>query len=168
MKIQFFFFAFLCIFLQIGHSQEITVSDEITLRSDQSYSIIGKFNEKTLLYRDKGTEFEIQAFNNELLGLSWTKELELDKKRPEVLDVWSKDDHFYVVYKFKDKGNSIIKVHKYNEAANLVDSTNIVNYGKRFYSPAPELVLSQDRKKILLYHTEYCIFPIFILSYLYL
>lgn len=155
MKIQILFVTFLLTFLQIGQSQEITVSDEVTLRSDQSYSIIGKFNEKTLLYRDKGTEFEIQAFNNDLLNLSWTKELELDKKRPEVLDVWGKDDHFYVVYKFKDRGNSIIKVHKYNEAANLVDSTNIVNYGKRFYSPAPELILSQDRKKILLYHTEY-------------
>ena len=155
MKIQLLFILFLFAFIQIGQSQEITVSDEVPLRSDQSYSIIGKFNEKTLLYRDKGTEFEVQAFNNDLLGLSWTKDLELDKKRPEVLDIWGKDDHFYVVYKFKDKGNSIIKIHKYNEAANLVDSTNIVNYGKRFYSPAPELILSQDRKKVLLYHTEY-------------
>ena len=155
MKIQFLLVVFLLSFTQIGLSQEVTVSAEVTLRSDQSYSIIGKFNEKTLLYRDKGTEFEVQAFNNDLLGLSWTKELELDKKRPEVIDVWGKDDYFYVVYRFKEKGNSIIKVHKYNEAANLVDSTNIIDYGKRFYSPAPEIILSQDKKKILLYHTEY-------------
>jgi len=84
MKIQLLLIVFLLSITQIGFSQEVTISDEITLRSDQSYSIIGKFNEKTLLYRDKGTEFEVQAFNNELLGLSWTKELELDKKRPEV------------------------------------------------------------------------------------
>ncbi|MFK7983803.1 MAG: hypothetical protein AB8G86_27755 [Saprospiraceae bacterium] len=155
MKIQLLLAVFLLSLAQVGFSQEVTVSEEVTLRSDQSYSIIGKFNEKTLLYRDKGTEFEVQAFNNELLGLSWTKELELDKKRPEVLDVWGKDDYFYVIYKFKEKGNSIIKIHKYNEAANLVDSTNIVNYGKRFYSPAPEIILSQDKKKVLLYHTEY-------------
>ena len=83
MKIQLLLTVFFLSWIQIGFSQEITVSEEVTLRSDQSYSIIGKFNEKTLLYRDKGTEFEIQAFNNELLGLSWTKELELDKKRPE-------------------------------------------------------------------------------------
>ena len=155
MKIKLFLTVLCFAWTHIGFSQEITVSDEVTLRSDQSYSIIGKYNEKTLLYRDKGTEFEIQAFNNELLGLSWTKELELDKKRPEVLDIWGVDEYFYVIYKFKNKGNSIIKVHKYNEAANLVDSTIVVNYGKRFYSPAPEIVLSQDKKKILLYHTEY-------------
>jgi len=155
MKINLLFIVLFVSITQIGWSQEITVSDEITLRSDQSYSILGKFNEKTLLYRDKGAEFEIQAFNNELLSLSWQKELELDKKRPEVLDVWGKGDYFYVIYKFKNKGNSVIKIHKYNEAANLIDSTNIVDYGKRFYSPEPEIILSQDRKKVLLYHTEY-------------
>jgi len=155
MKIQLLLIISLLSLAQIGLSQEVTISEAVTLRSDQSYSIIGKFNEKTLLYQDKGAEFEIQAFDNKLLGLSWTKELELDKKRPEVLDVLGKGDYFYVIYKFKQKGNSIIKIHKYNEAANLVDSTNIVNYGKRFYSPAPEIILSQDKKKLLLYHTEY-------------
>jgi len=155
MKIQLIIIALCCSFFQLGISQEITVSQEITLRSDQSYSIIGKFNEKTLLYRDKGTEFEIQAYNNDLLGLSWTKELELEKKRPEVLDVFGVKDHFYVIYKYKNKGSSIIKAHKYNEAANLVDSTVVYNFGKRFYSPAPEVLLSEDRSKILLYHTEY-------------
>ena len=155
MKIQLIIIALFYSFLQIGISQEITVSEEVTLRSDQSYSIIGKFNEKTLLYRDKGTEFEIQAFNNELLGLSWTKELELDKKRPVVLDVFGLEEYFYVIYKYKHKGSSVIKVHKYNEAANLVDSTMVYNFGKRFYSPDPEILLSEDKSKVLLYHTEY-------------
>ena len=155
MKIQLLIIALFCSFCQYGISQEITVSEEITLRSDQSYSIIGKFNEKTLLYRDKGTEFEVQAFNNELLGLSWTKELELDKKRPQVLDVFGFQEYFYVIYKYKQKGNSIIKIHKYNEAANLVDSTMVYNFGKRFYSPDPEILLSEDKSKVLLYHTEY-------------
>jgi len=155
MKIQLTITTLFFCFLQIGIGQEITVSEEIVLRSDQSYSILGKFNEKTLLYRDKGTEFEIQAYNNELLALSWTKELELDKKRPEVLDVFGLEEHFYVVYKYKNKGSSVIKVHKYNEAANLVDSTVVYNFGKRFYSPDPEILLSEDKSKVLLYHTEY-------------
>ena len=154
MKNLFSFLIILFSTIQFGNSQEITISDEITLRSDQSYSIIGKFNEKLLLYQDKGTEFEIQAYNK-MLGLSWKKKLELDKKRPDVLDVFGVDEHFYVIYKYKNKGRSLIKVHKYNEAANLVDSTLVFDYGKRFYSPAPELVLSEDKKTILLYHTEY-------------
>lgn len=155
MKVLYSFILFIFCSLQIGLSQEITISAEVPLRSDQSYSIIGKFKEKLLLYRDKGSEFEIQAFNNDMLGLSWTKELELDKKRPEVLDVLGLEDYFYVMYKYKSKGNSIIKVHKYNEAANLVDSAVVFNYGKRFYSPDPELIYSESKKTILIYFTEY-------------
>ena len=154
MKIPFLLIALFFISF-CGFSQEITVSEEVALRSDQSYSIIGKFKEKLLLYRDKGTDFEVQAFNNDRLGLSWSKKLELDKKRPEVIDVIGVKDYFYVIYKFKSKGNSVIKVHKYNEAANIVDSTIVFNYGKRFYSPAPEIVYSEDKKNMLLYHTEY-------------
>ena len=82
-------------------AQNITVSEEISMRSDQSYTIVGKYQEKTLLFYDKGTVFEVQAFNNDGLGASWTKELELDKKRPEVLEVFNLDEHFYVLYKFK-------------------------------------------------------------------
>jgi hypothetical protein len=130
------------------------VSEEITLRSDQSYSIIGKFKEKLLLYQDKGTEFHVQAYND-VLGLSWSKELELDKKRPNVLDVIGLEDYFYVIYQYKSKGQTIIKVHKYNEGANLVDSTIVFNYGKRFASPTPTIAVSEDKKKVLLYHTEY-------------
>lgn len=145
---------FCCYFSQLGIGQEITVSDEVPLRSDQSYSIIGKYKENLLLYQEKGTEYEVQAFN-EMLGLGWKKNLELDKKRPEVLDVVGIGDYFYVLYKYRNKGQSIIKVHKYNEAANLVDSTIVFNYGRRFYSPEPEIVYSENKHKILLFHTEY-------------
>ena len=145
-------FVFFC-FCKIK-AQEVTISDELTIRSDQSYSIIGKLEDKLLLYRDKNTEFEIQAYD-ELLRLSWKKELELDKKRPEVLGVIGFGAYFCVIYKYRNKGYTIVKAHKYDAAANLVDSTLIVNYGKRFYAPEPEIVLSENRKNILVYHTEY-------------
>ncbi len=153
MKVHWTFVLLLFLVCKIN-GQEVTISDELAIRSDQSYSIIGKFQGKLLLYRDKSTEFEVQAYN-ELLGLSWKKDLTLDKKRPEVLKVIGLEEHFYVIYKFKKKGHSFLKAHKYNAAANLVDSTLIVDFGKRFYSPAPEIVLSESKKNILVYHTEY-------------
>lgn len=155
MKRQFLLILLGLFLTQLGIAQEITVSQEITLRNDQSYSIIGKFKEKVLLYRDKGTEFEVQAFDNDMLGHSWTKELELDKKRPEVLDIEAVGNYFYVIYRHKQKGNSIIKIHKYNEAVNIIDSTIVINYGKRFYTPSPEIIYSEDKKNILLYQTEF-------------
>jgi len=137
-----------------ANSQTIMVSDPITIKNDQQYAIIGQFKDRILLYRDKVHEFKVQAYD-EKMGLSWEKELELDKKRPTPLEVLGTPSHFFLIYRYKDKGQHLIKVHKYNAAANLVDSTIIVNYGKRFATPKPEIVVSEDKQHILLFHTEF-------------
>ena len=145
------------LFLFMGlnlHSQTIMVSDPVTIKSDQQYAILGQLKDHILLYRDKINEFKVQAYN-EKMGLSWEKELELDKKRPTPLEVLGVQNHFFLIYRFKDKGQHFIKVHKYNAAANLVDSTIVVNYGKRFATPKPEVIVSEDKQHILIFHTEF-------------
>ena len=154
MKLQLVLIAFLFSFAQTGISQAVIMSQEIPLHRDQDYSIIGKFKNKTLVFQNKGTEYEIQAFNNALLTLSWTKKLDLGKNRPEVLEVFAVENYFYVVYKFQSKGSSIIKIHKYNEDVNIINTTNIFNYGKKINVPDSKIVLSENKKKLLLYHSE--------------
>ncbi len=143
---------FLC--LMQGKSQTISISEGVTIRSDYQYAIIGKLKDQVLLYRDKDNDFVVQAYN-EKMGLSWEKELELDKKKPTPLEVVGLDNHFYIIYRYKDKGHHLVKVHKYNAAANLVDSTIVVDYGKRFTVPKPEVLVSENKENIILFHTEF-------------
>jgi len=131
-------------------AQTVTVSEDVSIRNDNFYALIGKMKNRFLLFRDKDAKFEIQAFD-ENLRLSWNKELELDKKRPNILEVIPASDHFSVVYQFKRKGDHIVKVHRYNPGANLIDSSMVINYGNRFYSPKPEVIFSENRKNILIY-----------------
>lgn len=131
-------------------AQTVTVSEDVSIRNDKFYSLVGKMKNRFLLFRDKDTKFEVQAYD-ENLRLSWNKELELDRKRPEILDVIPADDHFSMVYQFKKKGDFIVKVHRYNPAANLIDSSTVINYGNRFYTPRPRVVYSEDKKTILIY-----------------
>ena len=144
---------FSCISWQLS-SQTITVSDEINFKSDHKYAIIGKMKDHILLYQEKDNDFEIQAFNDKM-GKIWDKELELDKKKPQPIDVIGFDDHFYVLYRFKQKGEHLVKVHKYNAAANLVDSTTVTSYGKRFTVPDPDLIISENKETVLLFSTEF-------------
>ncbi len=143
---------FLC--LTPGTSQTISISEGVTIRSDYQYAIIGKLKDQVLLYRDKDNDFIVQAYD-EKMGLSWEKELELDKKKPTPLEVVGLENHFYIIYRYKDKGHHLVKVHKYNAAANLVDSTIVVDYGKRFTVPKPEVLLSENKENIILFHTEF-------------
>ena len=137
----------------LSYAQSILVSEDIPLRNDVSYELLGELKGQTLLFRDRTTEFEVQAFDDRM-RLSWTKEIELDKRTPSVLGVYPTQEDFTVVYRFRQKGNTIIKAHRYDPAANLIDSVTIHNYGYLFYTPNFEIIRSEDKSKLLIFYVE--------------
>ncbi|MDP4820279.1 MAG: hypothetical protein NWR67_04690 [Saprospiraceae bacterium] len=140
----------LILFLVHGFAQSISVSNDIQLKNEAAYYLIGKMRENYLLFRDRTTEFEVQGFNNRLEE-GWTKEIELDKRLPKVLHVEGYNDAFYVFYRFRDKSNTVLKAHKYDGGANLRDSTVIRDLGYLFYTPDVKWVRSEDRSKFLFF-----------------
>jgi len=134
-------------------AQTITVSEEISLRNDAAYELIGDLRGNMLLFRDRTTEFEIQSFD-ERLQPSWSKTLELDRKFPKVLKVVGSRTDFTVVYHFRNKGHTILKAHRYDAAANLLDSATIMDYGYLFYTPNFEIARSDDKTKAIVYYVE--------------
>ena len=67
-------------------AQVITVSDDLSIRNDLGFNIIGEMKGNLLLFRDRTARFEVQAFNDKMRA-TWTKELLLDKRRPQIVDV---------------------------------------------------------------------------------
>jgi len=139
-----------CSFLQ---AQIVTVSEEISLRNEESYDLIGMLEGQFLLFQDRGTEFLVQAFN-EQMKRSWDKEITLDEKRPEVLGIVSDEKGFDLLYHFRREGNTVVKMHRYDPAANLIDSVTIKDYGYKFYTPNFLVVRSEDRSKVLVFFDE--------------
>jgi len=134
-------------------AQTITVSEGLSIRNDIAYHLIGDLKGNLLLFREEATESEVQAFSRSL-HLSWKKKIELDKKHPEVIDVIETRQDFSVIYQFIRKGDLILKVHKYNPAANMIDSVTIKNYGSFYNPPYFEVVYSENKKVMLLYYVE--------------
>lgn len=135
-------------------AQTVTVSEQISLRNDKAYEVIGRMKDRFLLYRDRANhDYEIQAFT-ESLQMSWKKELEFEKKRTEVIEVVPNDDFFILIYRYKHKGRTILKANKYDAGASVIDSATIFNYGSRFYPPRIQVYESEDRSKILLFGIE--------------
>ncbi|MCI5084158.1 MAG: hypothetical protein MRY78_20830 [Saprospiraceae bacterium] len=134
-------------------AQTITVSEEVNLRSDKKYELIGLLGQNTLLFRDHTYSYEIQAFD-ESMQMVWEKELELDDRQAKVLGVQQIEDQFILLYRFREKSKTIVKANKYNASAELVDSVTIKNFGFLFSTPDFEVIRSEDRSKILLYHVE--------------
>ena len=134
-------------------AQTVTISEPISIRSDMTYDIVGVMNNNLLLFRDKMNSWEVQSFN-ENLELSWSQEIELDKRRPEVIGLVPKGEQFSVLYSKRDHGEVVIKVHRYDAAANLQDSSQLFSLGKIFYTPSLRLAYSEDRTKALVYFLE--------------
>lgn len=143
----------LLLFVLRSEAQVLTVSEEISTNADVAYEILGELGNHVLFFRDRKTEFEIQAFNRQMRQ-TWSKEIVLDKRLPKVLGVMPTREDFTIVYSFRQKGNTLVKAHRYDAAANLVDSSLLVNLGYLFFTPRFELIRSEDRSKLLLYYVE--------------
>lgn len=152
MKNIFLLFPFLMIYISVT-AQVLTVSEEIPISSDIAYDVIGELGNHILLFRDRKTEFEIQAFNQQMRE-TWSKELILDRRLPKVLGLVPTQEDFTLIYSFRQKGNTMIKAHRYDPAANLVDSSLLINLGYLFFTPRFELIRSEDRSKLLMFYVE--------------
>ncbi len=134
-------------------AQRLTISQEVVLRNDVGYEIIGTFKDRTLLFRNQVNQFHIEAFDQNMRQ-TWTKQLELEKRAPKPIGFAPTDTSFLLFYQYRDKGHQVLFAHTYDPAANLRDTMLIKDLGFTFYTPNYQIVLSEDRSKVLLYYLE--------------
>lgn len=135
-------------------AQNILVSEDMPMKNDASYELIGELKGNILLYHNRSMEHEIQCFDQRM-QLSWSKELDLERRTARTMGLISdQEDDFTLFYHYRRKGNTLVKAHKYDAGANLLDSTLVFDYGFLFFTPRFELVQSEDRSKALIFFIE--------------
>jgi len=136
------------------HAQTVLMSEPIHLKSGEEYKIIGKLKGRYLLYKNTyDGKHEIRGFDAEM-KLKWEKKLEFDNKRAKVLEISSTKNNFSVFYQYQSKGRKIIKVHKYDPGANLIDSVTIYSYKSSVYDSDLRIVRSNNKSKFLFYQIK--------------
>jgi hypothetical protein len=117
-------------------------------------SLLGVCATRVLVFRDRYDDFVVQAFDGQM-RLSWSKELEdLDRRGMRVLGVVPGRNDFSVVYQIRRRGHTLLRVHKYDPGANLIDSMLVKDYGERiFNTPVLDMVRSDDRNCITVYNS---------------
>ena len=148
------FLACFCMPLVIEAQQSMLVSDAISIRNDYGYELIGRLRDRVLLFRDKYEDFEVQAFDAQM-HFSWSRELDdLERHGVQILSVVGGRNDFSVVYKLRKRGHFLLRVHKYDPGANLIDSMTVIDYGERVFTPPTlEVVQSEDRNYLVVYNT---------------
>lgn len=123
----------------LAWSQRVTVSEDINLRSDYIYDIIGKVDGKILLYRDKGFNHVLQVFDDNL----WQKEsveLQFEKKRISAIGLLGAEKDFSFFYTYRRKGDQVLACRKFDASGSLQDTATIgitnalLSYQKYFFT----------------------------------
>ncbi len=133
--------------------QDIVVSEEVSLKNDYAYEIIGKFDKNILLFRDLQNQFEVNAFD-EKLRLRWSKILNLEKRNAQVIAVVPGDTSFHVIYGYRYKGDFYLKHNHYDPHVRIIDSTTISVLKKLYFAPRFMYSISEDRTKLLLFRSD--------------
>ncbi|MCB0686179.1 MAG: hypothetical protein KDC53_06630 [Saprospiraceae bacterium] len=135
------------------YGQVITVSDEINLKTEFLYDILGKVGDHILVVRDGVNEFDVHAFN-EKMSTSWTAEEELDSRRSRIISIVSQPDKFHVVYSDEWRDTMAIKVREYNAKVNVTFTDTILLIKKGLIRPKFRFSKSEDRNVFLMTEVE--------------
>jgi hypothetical protein len=136
-------------------AQTLTVSDELTMRSDTRYNLIGKLGGQVLLMQDRENRHLLTAYDRGMRQ-SWEKELELRGRNIRILETVARQDGqgFYLLYLFRDRGRNHLQLDRYNPAGNLQDSVTLIDFGLFVSNPDDEIFRSEDDTKILVLLVE--------------
>jgi len=145
-------FTFLCTRVP---AQVLTLSDELTMRSDTEYDLVGKLGGRVMLLQDRGTKHLLTAYDRNMRQ-SWEKELELRGRNIRLLTTIAKQDGtgFDLLYLFRKGGRNFLQLDNYNPAGNLRDSVTLLDLGAFGYTPEDDIYRSDDETKLLVIISE--------------
>lgn len=134
----------------IGYSQKVTVSDEITLRNDLSYDIIGKIDSTVLLFRDRGNKYELKTFDQNLKHKE-DIEITLSDRSCNLFSSLPGDSSFFVCYGYRNKGKYYIQADQFNIKGVIISSDTLKIYDDILLNPEVKHAKSEDKSKILFF-----------------
>ena len=133
-----------------AHGQEVSISPELSIRNYLAYNLMGKIDNKFIVFRDKGDIKKIDIFD-EYLSHTTSADLILEKKRAHVIQTLGLDTSFQVIYSYLEADSIYIKMRRHNSALVLQDSTQIGRIYKKTIRKRIEEISSEDKSKVLLY-----------------
>ena len=133
-------------------AQQIVVSEEIMLKDDLAYDIIG-LDGRTILFREKGSDFEVRSYDEQML-LRWEHDLELEKRNTDFIGVTEGEHVFHMLYGFRHRGIYTIMHRVYAPDMTLLDTVVVHVDEKDYFTPKYRSALSEDKTKVLLYQAE--------------
>lgn len=143
-----FFLFFTPIYL---FAQEITFSEDFSIRQDVAYYMLDDMDGELVLFRDIPRERKIQVLD-ENMTKTGESPIEFEFKNPTILDVVKvRDSEFSVIYTARKKGIKYLRIENFDKTGVQTDTLTIQSSGSLIETPRYTVVKSEDESMVLFY-----------------
>ncbi|MBK9397656.1 MAG: hypothetical protein IPN55_10650 [Saprospiraceae bacterium] len=133
-------------------AQSVTMSNEITMVSDNNYDLIGYFNNKITLLEDNGRSLTLHEFDDNLKNIN-TPTINFNYKKSRLFGYVPQDTMLTLYYKYFDDEQYIISLLNYNSRLELLGEMILQTYDKNQARPLP-INISEDKSHQLIMLNE--------------
>ncbi len=151
--VKFWFFVLTLGFWGSALAQKVTVSQEITLRNDLAYDLVGKIDSHFILFRDRGSKYEASIYDQEL-KLKSEREIVLADKTCQLLATLATPESFFLFYGFRHRGDYYIQADQLNGECTIISSDTVKIFESVILNPNIKFARSEDRTKIIFFTDE--------------
>ncbi|TVR83249.1 MAG: hypothetical protein EA409_03325 [Saprospirales bacterium] len=134
-------------------AQKVTVSEEISIRQDDHFRIIGQVGDRIMVLLVKSNRIELLSFDNRM-RLRRTVEPEIVGRSSRLVGQLNQGNSFYLFTQQRDRDEQHIIKWEFDEQANLRDSSTIAIAGHLFGFTNFLFTYSEDRSKVLFFRTD--------------
>ncbi|HMQ06860.1 MAG TPA: hypothetical protein PKC30_06130 [Saprospiraceae bacterium] len=147
-------FLIISLFLPVVvYTQRVTVADEINVRNDYAYDILGQVGKNILLFRDKGINYYINIYDSNLRFIR-ESELRFPSKRVRIASIIPRDSTFNVIYNFRERDTSYLMVNVYDESCFIKDTVLLEKTEDQNYPRFFRYTISEDMTKTVLFNVS--------------
>lgn len=145
MKYIIFTCVFFCTSFLAG--QNILVSEGLDVRSDQTYELLGKFDEKYMIASYANEVFTMHNYNKDLF-LTSKQEFNLPDKRARIIHVYPFEKQFFVLYSIEEKDTLFVINQSYQPNFEKVKTDTLLTLERNFQNYNFRYTFSEDKSKM--------------------
>jgi len=136
-------------------SQNITFSEDYSIKTDIAYYLIDDIEDSFVLFRDIPRGRKIHIMDKNLMDAG-DASIEFEFKNPTIHDVVkARGDQFSVIYSAKQKGERYLRIENFDKKGVMKDSLTIDVLSNLFEAVNFQIEKSDDETKALIYDIKF-------------
>jgi len=135
-------------------AQKVTISNEINVKLDNEYEIVGELEDRVILYRESGNKRSYTFFDNKLRKI-YDRDIVLESKKANVMANIVYDTTIHTLYNFYAKDTAFTLLRRYDNTGLCLDTTTLYYSSQKLRFDEYKLASSEDRENTLILNYDY-------------